>query len=59
MSSTHPVASMDKDTFLLLHGDRIGKSFLLLAYTHTRTHTQAHTVQKLFEELVVLLLNEL
>lgn len=52
-SPIHPVASVDKETFLLMHGDRIGKSLLLLAYTYTSVRCS-----KLFKELVVLL-NEL
>lgn len=53
-----PVANIYKETFLLLYGDRIGKSIVLLAQTHMHAHTGAHCA-KLFEELVVLLLNEL
>lgn len=57
-NNVHTVADIYKETFLLLHGDRKGKSLLLLAYTHMHAHTGAHC-SKLFEELVVLLLNEL
>lgn len=57
MSPTCPEAN-DKETFLLLLGDGIGKSLLLLACTHTHAHTGIPCA-KLFEELVVLLLNEL
>jgi len=58
MSPTSPVANIYKETFLVLHGDRIGKGLVLLAYTHMHAHTSAPCA-KLFEELVVLLLNEL
>lgn len=38
MSPTCPVANIYKETFLRVHGDRIGKSLVLLAYTHMHTH---------------------
>lgn len=39
MPPTCPVANIDRETFLLLHRDRTGKSLILLPHTHTHTET--------------------
>lgn len=54
------VANIDKETFLLLHRDRTGRIFTLLAHTHKHTHVRAGTnYVKLIEELAVLFLSKL